>query len=263
MCSPYTKVSLSHPCFLTAEEPQESAVWPQPANCHQGLVWSLCPFHRGWCHILWEQQLGHSLRRETPGMAEFACRTPLESVQATMIYLPKCWENTFQMQKSPCTELAIETEDYPSQNAQRGVYLIPAWCVKREGAYPRSHDYLEVQFLAHTPGECTRDESQKTSNTTHLNMPLGLSWHCFALLPAEKTQRATTETSEQDLSQGAPLLLEESLHGPQAVRPASSPSLLLVSFLLAAFAHLLSSICLPKLHLLQEALMHLSTLHLF
>lgn len=167
------------------------------------------------------------------------------------------------MQKSPCTELAIETEDYPSQNAQRGVYLIPAWCVKREGAYPRSHDYLEVQFLAHTPGECTRDESQKTSNTTHLNMPLGLSWHCFALLPAEKTQRATTETSEQDLSQGAPLLLEESLHGPQAVRPASSPSLLLVSFLLAAFAHLLSSICLPKLHLLQEALMHLSTLHLF
>ena len=77
------------------------------------------------------------------------------------------------MQKGPCTELAIETEDYPSQNAQRGIYLIPAWCMKREGAYPRSHDYLEVQFLAHTPGECTRDESQKTSNTTHLNMPLG------------------------------------------------------------------------------------------
>lgn len=93
--------------------------------------------------------------------------------------------------------------------------------------------------------------------------PLWLSWHCFALLSAEKTQRAATETSEQDLSQGAPLLLEESLHGPRAVRPASSPSLLLVSFLLAAFAHLLSSICLPKLHLLQEALMHLSTLHSF
>ena len=154
--------------------------------------------------------------------------------------------------------------------------------MKREGAYPRLHDYLEVQFLAHTPGECTIEESQKTSNTTHLNMPLGcpaprlgsgtapcvvpplgLSWHCFALLSAEKTQRAATETSEQDLSQGAPLLLEESLHGPRAVRPASSPSLFLVSFLLAAFAHLLSSICLPKLHLLQEALMHLSTSHSF
>lgn len=76
------------------------------------------------------------------------------------------------MQKGPCAELAIETEDYLSQKRpQRGVYLIPAWCVKREGTYPRSHDYLEVQFLAHTPGECTREESQKPA-TPHIRLCL-------------------------------------------------------------------------------------------
>ena len=72
------------------------------------------------------------------------------------------------MQKGPCKELAIEIEDYQSQKGpQKGAYLIPAWCVKREGTYPRPHGYLEVEFLAHIPSEYTREESQKPA-TSHI-----------------------------------------------------------------------------------------------
>ena len=182
------------------------------------------------------------------------------------------------MQKGPCTELAIEIKDYQSQKGpQKGAYLIPAWCVKREGTYPRPHDYLEVEFLAHIPGEGTREESQKPA-TSHVwpyvaaqcpgwgpawslvscpsLVELALFWF---LLSTEKTRHAATETSGQDLSpKEHPAPGGDTAWPQEQCSQPSSPSLLLVGSVLGVFAHLLSSICLPRLHLLRQAPVHLA-----
>lgn len=151
--------------------------------------------------------------------------------------------------------------------------------MKKEGTYPRPHDYLEVEFLAHIPGECTREESQNqhhhTSDYTWAaraqagvrHGPLCCApsgWAGTILLSAKKTRHAATEACGQDLSPSERPAPGGDTAWPQGqCSQPSSPSLLPVGSLLGAFAHLLSSICLPKLHLLQEALMHLAALHSF